>query len=70
MTYRDRIAFEHPENLIKTSMGGVFGCPSDYGYELQSYCYGNPNYLKCAECWDREAPPRKVKVRRKNADLA
>ena len=64
MTYRERIAIEHPDRLSPWAGGGVIGCPSSYGYEphgAHEPCVDQG----CDYCWNRQAPPRKVKVREK-----
>lgn len=61
MTFRERIAIEHPE-AVGRGLGGVAGCPSSYGYEDTCPCAVGNQLEECTHCWDREAPPRKVKV--------
>ena len=51
MTYRERLAKEHPECVDVRHLGGCKYCPSDYGYETKSYCT-----LNCYACWGREMP--------------
>lgn len=71
MTFRERIAIEHPEKLMDSAMGGVFSCPFAYNYEgVPSRGCGILSHEKCKNCWDREAPPRKVKPRRKEHEKA
>lgn len=57
MTYREKIAQEHPEKLRRFFEGGVQGCPSKYEYEDKNIC---PKIDKtvpdCAACWDSEIP--------------
>ena len=78
MTYRERIAIQHPECVDQRFAGGVNGCPGNYweGEILAKFheCGGYKRMTKkdfsgihdeCRACWDREAPPRKVKVRKK-----
>ena len=58
MTYREKLAIEHPE-LRPVGILAV-GCPQHYGYEAKGYC---PNYdgtvKSCRECWNREIPEEK-----------
>lgn len=69
MTYRGRVAIEHPEAVNRYAIGGVIGCPSAYNYENERKC--SPlGEKECANCWNRNAPPRKVKPRRKEHEKA
>lgn len=69
MTYRERAKIEHPEAISPIVPGGVIGCPHNYGYETprssQSACRLGEVVGACTVCWGRQAPPRKVKPRRK-----
>lgn len=51
MTFREKLAKEHPEFVDVRYIGDCKYCPSDYGYETKSYCTVN-----CYACWDREMP--------------
>ncbi len=59
MTFREKLAQEHPDRVGSKFAGGCNGCPLCYGYEV-----GFPaNHAKdckteegCARCWDREIP--------------
>lgn len=57
MTFKERLAIEHPENVSDKYAGGCHGCPKDYGYseDHSSTCR---NYGKegCDNCWNREIP--------------
>lgn len=58
MTYREKLAIEHPDKITDDPChyGGCVGCPASYGYSkppLES-CFASPE--TCAECWDREIP--------------
>ena len=52
MTFREKLAQEHPEKITDKTMSGCFGCPSDYGYESDDFCYA----ASCTACWSREIP--------------
>lgn len=53
MTFREKLAKEHPDCINEIFMGGAKYCPFKYGYESQrDDCSG----ITCAECWDREIP--------------
>ena len=57
MTFKEKLAKEHPENIIPYCDGGCVGCPKSYGYEENLYCGDGREYAseaKCTECWDRE----------------
>lgn len=70
MTYRERVAIEHPEAISTSAPEGVVGCPYHYGYEtLQTSCRCG-QVGACTICWGRQAPPRKVKPRRKEHEKA
>lgn len=59
MTFREKLALEHPTEINKCAMGGCTGCPSSYGYTPPDDrpCYPKqPNDELCSECWDREIP--------------
>ena len=51
MTFREKLAKEHPECVDVRYLGDCKYCPSDYGYETKSCCTVN-----CYACWDREMP--------------
>lgn len=54
MTFKEKLAIEHPDKLDPRCGGGCLGCPSDYGYCGGSPC--NEAYVSCTECWNREIP--------------
>lgn len=74
MTYRERVAIEHPEAVKPIVPGGVIGCPYNYGYETwqaaKTTCRLGSVVGACTVCWGRQAPPRKVKPRRKEHEKA
>lgn len=49
MTFKEKLAKEHPEQLDNECAGGCVGCPRDYGYEQQCN-----TELTCEECWNGE----------------
>lgn len=52
MTYRERLAIEHPELVYDIYEGGCCGCPSDYDYEPdRGPCSKDSD---CTKCWDRD----------------
>ena len=54
MTFREKLAKEHPEYADETEVGGCKGCPFDYWYEIEpKHCPCNGD---CRKCWDREIP--------------
>jgi hypothetical protein len=53
MTFREKLAKEHPERISIFGIGGCEKCPCSYGYEEEFDCSGMKN---CKECWDREIP--------------
>ena len=52
MTFREKLAQEHPECVDSRLVSGCQGCPSHYGYEPE-FCCG---HMRCSDCWDREMP--------------
>lgn len=52
MTFREKLAQEHPECMDPRLLGGCLGCPSRYGYEAE-FCCGK---MSCKDCWSREIP--------------
>lgn len=58
MTFREKLAKEHPERIDKKCNGGVVGCPRSYGYEENCWCSNGYKHIdgQCTECWDREIP--------------
>ena len=59
MTFKEKIAKEHPEYVDEKYHGGARECPSSYGYEDEDNC-GHLIGLSCAECWNREIPEPKA----------
>lgn len=62
MTFRERLAEEHPYCLDPKEPGGCAGCPDHYGYEPRSdFCPKEVLKInwraakrRCKACWDRE----------------
>lgn len=54
MTYKEKVALEHPEHIGDNYAGGVYMCPDIFGYEAHSDCTACNN--DCAACWNREMP--------------
>lgn len=52
MTFKEKLAQEHPEKLDKGCDSGCVGCPYEYGYEENYDCEG----VDCLTCWNREMP--------------
>lgn len=55
MTFRKKLAKEHPECIDDGFLGGCRECPETYGYEEYFDCTG----ITCKECWDRKMPGKK-----------
>lgn len=53
MTFREKLALEHPDRIGECYDGGCQGCPCHYGYEdkAEVECFH-----KCEDCWNREIP--------------
>lgn len=57
MTFREKLAKEHPNKVGMGWVGGCCGCPSEYGYEKSDRsCCDDANEDKCRKCWEREMP--------------
>lgn len=59
MTYRERYLWEHPGTKFDFISAN---CPEPKETECP-FAYDNDR--DCVDCWNRVAPPRKVKPRRK-----
>lgn len=63
MTFREKLAQEHPEKVSPLFTGGCGGCPRNYGYERKLACSGyNMTDAECTSCWDREIPTDEPKA--------
>ena len=62
MTFREKLALEHPEAIAESCQGGCIGCPSSYGYEENLEECEESSEKKCTRCWDREIPETMVTV--------
>ena len=54
MTFKEKLAQEHPEKVNNKFGGGCDGCPCEYGYEKENSDCNGPSDLGCKECWNRE----------------
>ena len=63
MTLREKAAKEHPHMICNDVLGGVRGCPCQFGYEtedderINAPCHGlihTRNNELCTMCWNRE----------------
>ena len=54
MTFKEKLAIEHPDKLDDNCAGGCWGCPGNYGYEERMP--GHCTKMLCDECWNREIP--------------
>lgn len=55
MTFREKLALEHPDCLGSEYDGGCSGCPHSYEYEQQRFHDWCKSHT-CTECWDRKIP--------------
>lgn len=72
MTYKERLALEHPSNIDPELYGGCCGCPAQYGYckedeELCALKNGKAPEI-CEECWNREMPEKEKHMKFKVGD--
>jgi|GEM_PF-847054 hypothetical protein len=62
MTFKEKLAQEHPDLVNDKWAGGASGCPCDYGYEPFDREIGScprPGQPGgCGACWDREMPDK------------
>lgn len=56
MTFKEKLAQEHPKLVDDKYTGGCKGCPESYDYEEGSGCEGACSDEKCTKCWNREMP--------------
>lgn len=56
MTFREKLAQEHPEEVSEFWNGGCHNCPYSYGYEGEPDYYEYCCHTVCKDCWDREMP--------------
>ena len=56
MTYREKMAIEHPEKVNPVFMGNVEGCPSDKDEYACCATHGGYDHKRCHDCWNREIP--------------
>lgn len=56
MTFREKLAKEHPEKIEPGCMGGCRGCPSTYGYTTRAEDNKICPEITCYACWDRVIP--------------
>lgn len=55
MTCKEWMEKNRPYNVNDQYIGGVFGCPDDYGLDVDLICNGDKSNVKlCAKCWDQE----------------
>ena len=53
MTCREWVEKNRPELISSMYLGGVCGCPSDYGLEPGSFDCDNDGEANCSACWNR-----------------
>ena len=60
MTFKEKLANEHPRRISGSELGGCLECPKTYGYSEDdcSTC-GGGSEEKCTKCWNREIPEEK-----------
>lgn len=56
MTFKEKLAIEHPDKVDHRCEGGCMGCPSEYGYENESCRPCASEVVSCTDCWKREIP--------------
>lgn len=53
MTFKEKLAMEHPDQIRSDCEGGCVGCPGDYHYDIERCTDPDGN---CERCWNREIP--------------
>lgn len=56
MTFLEKLKQEHPESVGGGYLGGVMGCPHQYGYEKEDDRPCENQSFQCDDCWNREMP--------------
>lgn len=59
MTFREKLAMEHPDSVDPGYVGGCEGCPHGWGYEKYAFIdcgRAEPGKNMCRKCWDRVIP--------------
>lgn len=71
MTFREKLAKEHPDCIDVKFQGGCRDCPSTYGYDTpnnQRIACKDARFhvgeYRCRACWNREIPEEKRKGER------
>lgn len=54
MKKREWVEMNHPECISSEFMGGVLGCPREYGLRDDCDVDENGKLTTCEECWDKE----------------
>lgn len=55
MTFKEKLAQEHPDCVREDCLGGCMACPWVYDYEEEFFCLGRGDIVTtCDECWGRE----------------
>lgn len=62
MTFKEKLAEEHPDFVGDEFRGGAQGCPCHFGYERYDHrpCAGK--IIDCGDCWNREMPEEKPAI--------
>lgn len=58
MTFKEKLANEHPEFVSDSFRGGCARCPADYGYSDDHFTTCGDDF-DCKFCWNREIPEEK-----------
>lgn len=60
MTFKEKLANEHPELVNRKYSGGCADCPKTYGYTNDTNCFiDKDGQVDCTKCWNREIPEEK-----------
>jgi hypothetical protein len=58
MTYKEKLAIEHPNEIDPGCLGGCHGCPGSHFNGAPRISYGTCTYNEehCTACWNSEIP--------------
>lgn len=56
MTFKEKLAIEHPDCIDESSFGGCRFCPKFFGYEETKPDFCRIGNATCTKCWNRTIP--------------
>jgi hypothetical protein len=72
MTFREKLAKEHPDK-VESGIYGCEGCPGSHWFEykdtlIAGLCIGGPSETNCEKCWNQEIPETTINEIRKETE--